>query len=131
MGRGGKCPMSEVEETGYGDVASWELSDSLWARIEPLLRKVKSRYRGRGKQRKHVGGHRQADLAAGQGVHAVGVVVAVGGRDPVGQCSGHQPPGRVIGVVSAARILAQGRNLRQPAGWPGQRRSMPSDNPGK
>src|SRR3990167_3888235 len=29
--------MSNVEETRYADVASWELSDSLWARIEPLL----------------------------------------------------------------------------------------------
>jgi putative transposase len=53
--------MSEVEQTGYADVASWELSDSLWARIEPLLPKVKSRYRGRGKQRKHVGGRPPAD----------------------------------------------------------------------
>src|SRR5260370_38477598 len=56
MGHGGKYLMSETEETSYADVASWELSDSLWARIEPLLPKVKSRYRGRGKQRKHVGG---------------------------------------------------------------------------
>jgi len=48
--------MSKVEETQYADVASWELSDSLWARIEPLLPKVKSRYRGRGKNRKHIGG---------------------------------------------------------------------------
>lgn len=48
--------MSNMEATGYADVASWELSDSLWARIEPVLPKVKSRYRGRGKKRKHVGG---------------------------------------------------------------------------
>ena len=48
--------MSNDEETRYADVASWELSDSLWARIEPLLPKVKSRYRGRGKNRKHIGG---------------------------------------------------------------------------
>lgn len=53
--------MSEVVETSYADVASWELSDSLWARIEPLLPKVKSRYRGRGKKRKHVGGRPAAD----------------------------------------------------------------------
>lgn len=56
-----KYPMSKVKETGYADVASWELSDSLWARIEPLLPKVKSRYRGRGKNRKHVGGRPPAD----------------------------------------------------------------------
>ena len=56
--------MSEVKETGYADVASWELSDSLWARIEPLLPKVKSRYRGRGRQRKHVGGRPAADRRA-------------------------------------------------------------------
>lgn len=53
--------MSDAEETSYADVASWELSDSLWVRIEPLLPKVKSRYRGRGKQRKHVGGRPIAD----------------------------------------------------------------------
>ena len=53
--------MSKVEQTRYADVASWELSDSLWARIEPLLPKVKSRYRGRGKKRKHVGGRPPAD----------------------------------------------------------------------
>ena len=53
--------MSAVEQTQYADVASWELSDSLWARIEPLLPKVKSRYRGRGKNRKPVGGRLPAD----------------------------------------------------------------------
>jgi putative transposase len=53
--------MSNPEETSYADVASWELSDSLWVRIEPLLPKAKSRYRGRGKNRKHVGGRPAAD----------------------------------------------------------------------
>jgi putative transposase len=53
--------MSVVEQTQYADVASWELSDSLWARIEPLLAKVKSRYRGRGRNRKHVGGRPPAE----------------------------------------------------------------------
>lgn len=53
--------MSETETTQYADVASWELSDSLWARIEPLLPKVKSRYRGRGKKRKHIGGRPAAE----------------------------------------------------------------------
>ena len=53
--------MSDVETTGYADVASWELSDSVWARIEGLLPKVKSRYRGRGKNRKHIGGRPIAD----------------------------------------------------------------------
>jgi len=53
--------MSKVEETSYADVASWELSDSLWARIEPLLPKVKSRYRGRGKHRKQAGGRPAAE----------------------------------------------------------------------
>ena len=48
--------MSEAPKTEYADVVSWELSDSLWERIEPLLPKIKSRYRGRGKQRKHIGG---------------------------------------------------------------------------
>ena len=36
--------MSEDAQTQYADVASWELSDSLWERIEPLLPKPKSRY---------------------------------------------------------------------------------------
>src|SRR5712692_9764555 len=56
MGHGEQHLMSAAEVTSYADVASWELSDSLWVRIEPLLPKVKSRYRGRGKQRKNVGG---------------------------------------------------------------------------
>ena len=53
--------MSKGQATNYVDVASWELSDSLWLQIEPLLPKVKSRYRGRGKQRKHIGGRPAAD----------------------------------------------------------------------
>jgi putative transposase len=47
--------------TQYADVASWELPDSLWERIEPELPQPKSRYRGRGKQRKHMGGRPAAD----------------------------------------------------------------------
>lgn len=53
--------MSESQGTRYADVASWELSDSLWLRIEPLLPKVKSRLRGRGKYRKHIGGRPPAE----------------------------------------------------------------------
>jgi putative transposase len=53
--------MSETAATQYADVESWELSDSLWQRIEPLLPKPKSRYRGRGKNRKHIGGRPAAD----------------------------------------------------------------------
>ena len=53
--------MSTIKTTRYADVASWELSDSLWERMEPLLPKVKSRYRGRGKKRKHIGGRPPAD----------------------------------------------------------------------
>lgn len=53
--------MSEDQVTGYADVASWELSDSLWWQIEPLLPKAKSRYRGRGKNRKHIGGRPHAE----------------------------------------------------------------------
>jgi putative transposase len=47
--------------TQYADVASWELSDSFWGRIEPLLPQPKSRYRGRGKNRNHSGGRPAAD----------------------------------------------------------------------
>ncbi len=53
--------MDQNGATHYGDVESWELSDSLWARIEPLLPKPKSRYRGRGRQRKNIGGRPAAD----------------------------------------------------------------------
>jgi hypothetical protein len=38
---------TKTTKTLYADVASWELSDSLWERIEPLLPKPKSRYRAR------------------------------------------------------------------------------------
>ena len=48
-------------KTQYADVASWELSDSLWERIEPVLPKPKSRYRGRGGARRHIGGRPAAD----------------------------------------------------------------------
>lgn len=47
--------------THYQDVSSWELSDSFWDRCKPFLPKPKSRLRGRGKQRKHVGGRPPAD----------------------------------------------------------------------
>jgi putative transposase len=53
--------MEEQTKTQYADVASWELSDSLWERIEPLLPKPKSRYHGRGKARRHIGGRPAAD----------------------------------------------------------------------
>jgi putative transposase len=45
----------------YKDVPAWQLSDSFWARIKPLLPKPKSRFRGRGKRRKNVGGRPPAD----------------------------------------------------------------------
>lgn len=53
--------MSRQSRSQYTEVASWELSDSLWERIEPLLPKEKSRYRGRGKHRRHIGGRPAAD----------------------------------------------------------------------
>jgi putative transposase len=53
--------MSVQHMAHYTDVASWELSDSFWERIKPLLPKPKNRYRGRGKQRKNVGGRPAAD----------------------------------------------------------------------
>lgn len=53
--------MSEHETTYYVDVNSWELSDSLWEQIEPLLPLPKSHYRGRGKKRKNIGGRPPAD----------------------------------------------------------------------
>ena len=48
-------------KTLYVDVESWELSDSLWERIEPLLPELKSRFRGRGAARRNVGGRPAAD----------------------------------------------------------------------
>jgi transposase len=53
--------MSDRDQTQYRDVPGWELSDSFWERIEPLLPKPKSRYRGRGKRRRHLGGRPPAD----------------------------------------------------------------------
>jgi putative transposase len=53
--------VNKPKGTQYADVESWELSDSLWERIAPLVPKAKSRYRGRGKQRKHIGGRPAAD----------------------------------------------------------------------
>lgn len=47
--------------TQYADVDRWELSDSFWERCEPLLPKPKSRYRGRGRARRHIGGRPAAD----------------------------------------------------------------------
>jgi len=53
--------MSVQHLTTYRDVASWELSDSFWERIKPLLPKPKSRFRGRGKKRKNIGGRPPAN----------------------------------------------------------------------
>src|SRR5258708_32725206 len=51
----------QQDGTHYQDVSCWELSDSFWERIKPLLPKDKSRFRGRGKARKHIGGRPAAD----------------------------------------------------------------------
>ena len=40
---------------------SWGLSDSFWERIKPFIPKPKSRLRGRGKYRKHIGGRPSAE----------------------------------------------------------------------
>jgi putative transposase len=48
--------MSVQHPAHYKDVPSWQLSDSFWLRINPLLPKPRSRLRGRGKKRKNVGG---------------------------------------------------------------------------
>lgn len=53
--------MSVQHPAHYRDVPTWELSDSFWLRIKPLLPKPKSRLRGRGKNRKNVGGRPPAD----------------------------------------------------------------------
>lgn len=53
--------MSVQHPTHYKDVPAWQLSDSFWERIKPLLPKPKSRFRGRGKRRKNVGGRPPAD----------------------------------------------------------------------
>lgn len=53
--------MSVQHPAQYKDVPAWQLSDSFWERIKPLLPKPKSRLRGRGKNRKHIGGRPPAD----------------------------------------------------------------------
>ena len=53
--------MTKRTKTQYADVASWELSDSMWERIAPLLTKSKSRFRGRGQKRRNIGGRPSAD----------------------------------------------------------------------
>jgi len=53
--------MNKVKKTHYADVASWELSDSMWEWIAPLLPKPKSRFRGRGRQRRNIGGRPVAE----------------------------------------------------------------------
>ena len=53
--------MSVQHPAQYKDVPAWQLSDSFWERSKPLLPKPKSRLRGRGKQRKHIGGRPPAD----------------------------------------------------------------------
>jgi len=53
--------MSVQHPAQYKDVPAWQLSDSFWERIKSLLPKPKSRLRGRGKQRKHIGGRPPAD----------------------------------------------------------------------
>jgi putative transposase len=53
--------MDQSDKTQYADVASWELSDSMWERIALLLPKSKSRFRGRGRQRRNIGGRPAAE----------------------------------------------------------------------
>src|SRR3982751_5707781 len=55
--------MSSVQHSAahYKDVPSWELSDSFWERIKPLLPQRKSRWRGRGKHRRNIGGRPPAE----------------------------------------------------------------------
>lgn len=45
-----------TEKTKQQEVQSWELSDELWEKMEPFIPKPKDRLRGRGKQRRNVGG---------------------------------------------------------------------------
>jgi len=53
--------MSSVQHSStYKDVPGWQLSDSFWQRIKPLLPKNKSRWRGRGRQRRNIGGRPSA-----------------------------------------------------------------------
>ena len=50
-----------TEKSTQKEVESWELSDELWEKIKALLPKPKSRWRGRGKKRRNVGGRPPAE----------------------------------------------------------------------
>ena len=49
------------ENSTQKEVQSWELSAELWEKIEPFIPQPKSRLRGRGKQRRNVGGRPPAN----------------------------------------------------------------------
>lgn len=50
-----------TEKSRQKEAESWELSDELWEKAEPLLPKPKSRFRGRGKKRRNIGGRPPAE----------------------------------------------------------------------
>lgn len=50
-----------TQTTTQEEVDSWELSDDLWEKMDPLLPKPKSRFRGRGRKRRNIGGRPPAD----------------------------------------------------------------------
>lgn len=53
--------MPKAKPTQYADVKGWQLSDSFWERIEPLLPKPKSRLRRRRGRLLDIGGRPRAD----------------------------------------------------------------------
>lgn len=53
--------MLKAKPTKYADVKGWQLSDSFWERIKPLLPQPKSRLRRRRGRLLHIGGRPRAD----------------------------------------------------------------------
>ena len=92
--------MSIQHPSAYKDVCAWELSDNFYERINPLLPKPRSRFRGRGRNRKHIGGRPCAESRKAM----AGILYCAAQRLPVeGDSSGVWFRQDLEGLLSAMR----------------------------